>query len=330
MEYSALVNSRVRQEAQRCLRLYHEAHAHRARAAPPSPTVGADEATAPCRPCWRFYAGQTRALPGVEYVDDLLALGGETRRGNSVGAAWRSDVLEHRHDYVQWLFPLRERGVNGQAPLLTTSDAADMAADGLVMARVLQAFRMMLRFYGMCVTYTFPSTAPPTSSSSPPSTPAVAGDTRVRATLRRTADAAEWGAQYANLRRRAHNYLRISRILQFVGEVGLEPLKLGWLEFLVHEVVPTDAPLSGACHDSLFFWLETPYDAADRHRLQQLVVDLASRTSHGASQTSDASGPVVVVEGLVVPRSLDAARLEVRAAAATPVVDEAAPKRRRL
>lgn len=332
MEYSAIANARVRQEARRCFKTYHEAFQSRRQHSPtvtPAAAAAAAPSSLPPRtpanvisggPCFQFYRGELPARPGKELVDDLLAWGGEAAQSSPAASpTWDADQLERRHDYIQWCFPLRERGVNWQAPLLTSAEAAQMQADGLVMARVLQAFRMMLRFYGTHVTY---RAASPRRSGGPEA------PVTLTATLQRTPDVTEWRVQYDNLLCRSHNCLRISRMLQFAGEVGLESLKLGWLEYLAREVMAPHAPLrGGACRDSFFFWMETPYEASDRHRLQRLVEELVAA---GASGDASATvGPVVDTQPFTLPASLDMARVLAAAPGAT--TEEATPlKRRRL
>lgn len=302
MEYKALAGPRIRQEAQRCMRAYHEAYRQR-RLAPAANSASSLRASAPTSspgPCWRFFRGELPAAPGSEHVDDLLRYGGEDKSG-APGPQWSPGELERRHDYIQWLFPLRERGVNIRAPLLTTADADAMRGDGLVMARVLQALRVMLRFYGTSIVYT---TAQPDSKTT---RCASTGDgyVRLQAELRRTSKKEEWSAQYHNLACRSHNYLRISRILQFLGEVGLEPLKVGWLEYLAEEVIaaaPGQAVLA-PCRSSFFFWMETPYEEADRARLQKIVERLASEPA------APRDGPVVTVRDVLLPHDLEVSRL---------------------
>ncbi|KPA79312.1 hypothetical protein ABB37_05773 [Leptomonas pyrrhocoris] len=296
MEYKLLASPRIRQEAQRCLRAYHEAYQLRHQAAAAGAVSSSSSSShrpsnAQHGSCWKFYRGELPASPGNEHVDDLLAYGGESSNGR-VLPRWCPEELEYRHDYIQWLFPLRERGVNWLAPLLTTAEADEMQRDGLIMARVLQAFRMMLRFYGTDITYTT----------------SLAQEGRLEAQLRRTSNHTEWAARYENLVHHSHNCLRISRILQFLGEVGLEPLKLGWLQYLAQEVMrgstTAKAPLA-ACRGSFFFWMEIPFAAEDRARLQKLVEKFVS----SVAPPTPATGPVVVVKDLLLPSALDLSRV---------------------
>jgi hypothetical protein len=84
---------------------------------------------------WRFYSGE-----------------GTDHRGRSLNEilAWDDDALEDEHDFIQWLFPLTEpSGVNPHAPLLSPDEMRQFHQSAEVQARVLDAFRRMLGFYGL-------------------------------------------------------------------------------------------------------------------------------------------------------------------------------------
>lgn len=300
MDYSFLSSQgggRMRREAQQRLQPYHRAHQRRKKAAlsdgtcaeasrTNTATAAAITTTASTCPCWAFYRGYLPASPGKECVTDLLQWSG---MGAHAAPVWCPEVLERRHDYIQWLFPLRERGVNSLAPLLTDKDATKMVEDGIVMTRILSAVRMMLRFFGIQILLHVAEEVQSTAASS--------SSIYADATLQRTPSSAECQSRYANLCCRQHNCLRISRLLQFLGEMRLEPLKVGLLEYLLREVVDDSVgtPLAH-CKPSLFFWMEIPYEEEDRVRLQRLVVQLSA-----THQTSSSASPVVKVHRLQLP-----------------------------
>lgn len=320
--------------ARRALLSYHEAHAREVAALASDTHKGGKRERCgvprqpqptPSTPCYEFFTNQRRSVPGEETIEELLTLG--------EGEGWSPETLEGRHDYIQWLFPLRERGVNFSAPQLTSEDAAAIRKDGEAMANVLRGFRMMLRFFGTQLTL-WPD--------SPRRSAAAAGPT-MTAELRRTPDQEEFLWCYANLRRSSHNYLRISRILQFLGEVGLEKLKLAWLRFLLHEVVVPSAPATkdrlrgqpdrrprilrrladpdswdesededdaavvraaplGPCGYSLAtFWVETPFDEGDRRALMEEALSLLADPGVAGGGGVDDGGFSVRVGGLPIP-----------------------------
>ena len=64
--------------------------------------------------------------------------------------SWGDERLEAVHDYVQWLFPLRERsGFNPDAPLLDDAAVEAFRSDARLGERLRVSLRLMLRFYGL-------------------------------------------------------------------------------------------------------------------------------------------------------------------------------------
>jgi hypothetical protein len=64
--------------------------------------------------------------------------------------SWGHDRLEARHDFIQYLFPLRvPSGVVPSAPLVTDATAAAFAADPALRANLARALDAMLDFYGL-------------------------------------------------------------------------------------------------------------------------------------------------------------------------------------
>lgn len=129
----------------------------------------------------------------------------EFYRGNRVDTAGRTlrDVLnfnryqlEEVHDYIQWVFPLDvASGYNGKAPILSTAEIEAFQADTDVRSLVLEAFTMMLTFYGL-------------------RTETVDGQLHVvRAETFRQRSAA-W------ITRDNHNFLRLTRILSSMRLLG--------------------------------------------------------------------------------------------------------------
>jgi len=58
--------------------------------------------------------------------------------------------LEHTHDYIQWLFPIPEKGrFNGYAPLLTESAQIQFRQDDDLLTKQRDALDLMLKFFGL-------------------------------------------------------------------------------------------------------------------------------------------------------------------------------------
>lgn len=127
-----------------------------------------------------FYHG-TAEGPAGRRIQDVWAYGARD--------------LERRHDFIQWLFPLREGSrYNPDAPMLSPADEAAFRDDPALRQRLLHSLDLMLAFYGLrrdgeCVV---------------PADPDSIG-------------------QAAWLRPCDHNHLRLSRIVQSLALLGCRP-----------------------------------------------------------------------------------------------------------
>ena len=154
-----------------------------------------------------FYSGRATDFAG-RLIDDIWAMS--------------LDELEYNHDYIQWLFPLRERSaVQPRVPVL---DDATIRAFGSVELRdrLERSARVMARFYGLDV-----------------------GDRVVR----RAPDFED--------RRRVwltpgnHNFLRLTRILKSLTTFGHAALASAWLDALL-SIYDENAKIIGPT--TLQFW----------------------------------------------------------------------------
>lgn len=83
-------------------------------------------------------------------VVDFLTGAGPDGAGREIFAVLALDdpALEATHDFIQWLFPLRERsGANPDAPTLTAADVEAIRESGLAEAALAAATDRMAIFY---------------------------------------------------------------------------------------------------------------------------------------------------------------------------------------
>ncbi len=126
-----------------------------------------------------FYAGSAPDDRG-RYVYDIQG--------------WSDERLESVHDYIQWLFPLRERSAfNPQAPVLDDAAIAEFRARPELRQNLRTSFLRILRFYG----------------------------------FEEKREGIEQGSDFATrssnwLSPSNHNHLRITRILTSIRLLGLE------------------------------------------------------------------------------------------------------------
>lgn len=180
----------------------------------------------------KFYTGKIKSDPDGDFIDDIH----EDWWGNY-------NLLERHHGYIQWIFPIREDGMNWQAQALQLHEAEAIKADPKALDRVLRSYELMLDFYGMKLT------------------------DKQTGSMERSD---KWRDRFDNLSWSSHNYLRITRILKSLGEFGMEHLKKPWLQFMLHEALVTRklARTLNSCRD---YWIGTLKDDADREGLYEFI-----------------------------------------------------------
>ncbi|XP_055900227.1 uncharacterized protein LOC129921605 isoform X3 [Biomphalaria glabrata] len=181
---------------------------------------------------YKFYMGKIESQPNGDYIDKIHKY-------------WEKDYnrLEQHHGYIQWIFPIREESMNSLAQPLQLHEAEAIQKNPVAKARVLKSYKMMLGFYGMKLV------------------------DEERGTIQRAKNYREC---FENLTYHTHNYLRITRILKSLGELGYEHLKKPFLEFVLHEalVEKTLAPTLSSCEN---YWIGTIKNNADREELYTLI-----------------------------------------------------------
>uniref|UniRef100_A0A8C3RRP8 Opioid growth factor receptor n=1 Tax=Chelydra serpentina TaxID=8475 RepID=A0A8C3RRP8_CHESE len=126
--------------------------------------------------------------------------------------AWQEDyeTLEENHSYIQWLFPLRERGMNWRAKPLTCKEIQAFKQSKEVMQRFVRAYKLMLDFYGINL---------------------------IDQETGEVQKAENWRPRFRNLDRFSHNNLRITRILKCLGEMGYEHYQVRLVKFFLTETL---------------------------------------------------------------------------------------------
>uniref|UniRef100_A0A8C8HAD2 Opioid growth factor receptor (OGFr) conserved domain-containing protein n=1 Tax=Oncorhynchus tshawytscha TaxID=74940 RepID=A0A8C8HAD2_ONCTS len=118
--------------------------------------------------------------------------------------------LERVHSYIQWLFPLQERGMNYQAKELTKKEIEAFLEDETAKKRLVKSYKFMLDFYGIQL-----------SNDS-------TGEVR---------RANNWRDRFDNLDRHTHNNLRITRILKCLGILGFPHYQAQLVRFFQEETI---------------------------------------------------------------------------------------------
>jgi hypothetical protein len=136
--------------------------------------------------------------------------------------AYSDDELESIHDFIQWLFPLRERSqFNPDAPLLTAADIDEFRADPQLRDNLLRSFEVFLAFLGL------------------------------RFEGGRVTRAPDFDRKSDIWRHPNHNWLRITRVLTSTRLLGLEEPSRALFTFLKEL---RDGGRSGITDDTFRYW----------------------------------------------------------------------------
>ncbi|CAJ1084847.1 opioid growth factor receptor [Xyrichtys novacula] len=177
----------------------------------------------------QFYLNKFPSAPDDVYIESFLK-------------EWKNDYkrLERVHSYIQWLFPLREPGVNYMASELTKKEIEAFKKNEDAKKRLVESYELMLGFYG------------------------------IRLVNKETGEvkrADNWKERFGNLERNMHNNLRITRILKSLGELGFEHYQAPLVRFFLEETL-VKKTLSSVKRSVLDYFL---FAVLDKRKRQELV-----------------------------------------------------------
>ncbi|XP_063815352.1 opioid growth factor receptor-like [Pseudophryne corroboree] len=157
-------------------------------------------------------AGEPDYMPNLEFYQNKIEFKPNGLKIEKLLDYWKEDynTLESNHSYIQWLFPLQERGVNPHAVPLTMNEIEIMKKDEDITRRFLRSYKLMLGFYGISLQ-----------------------DEKTGEVAR----AENWKERFSNLDNRSHNNLRITRILKCLGELGYEHFQAPLVRFFLEETL---------------------------------------------------------------------------------------------
>lgn len=175
----------------------------------------------------RFYKNKIPFKPDGVYIEEVLN-------------KWKGDYekLEHNHTYIQWLFPLREQGLNFYAKELTTYEIEEFKKTKEAIRRFFLAYKMMLEFFGI----------------------------KLIDKNGNVARAVNWQERFQHLNESQHNYLRITRILKSLGELGYESFKSPLVKFILHEAL-VENTIPNIKQSALEYFVYTIRDRRERRKL---------------------------------------------------------------
>ncbi|XP_051832676.1 opioid growth factor receptor [Antechinus flavipes] len=176
----------------------------------------------------KFYKNEIAFLPNGYFIEEILK-------------NWKEDydILEDNHSYIQWLFPLRERGVNWHAKPLTLREIQEFKKSPEVMRRFVQAYELILGFYGIEL------------------------ENHKTGKVRK---AVNYQERFQNLNSHSHNNLRITRILKCLGEMGYEHYQVPLIRFFLEEILVNHC-LPSVKQSALDYFMFTVRNKKERRKL---------------------------------------------------------------
>jgi hypothetical protein len=194
------------------------------------------------------YNLHTRSRFIINYRTSILTFVGD--KIDVIHQTWKGKygLLEAHHGYIQWLFPIREDGLNSYAQQLQLHEANAIKNDPTLQNRIILSYELMLDFYGMKLV------------------------DRQTGKIER---AANWSSRFDHLNHSFHNYLRITRILKCLGEMGLEQYKLPFVMFVLKEIVE-NKQLTNCYESCVKYWAAVLRNEDDRKAIEAYLQQNAS------------------------------------------------------
>ncbi|KAB5536889.1 hypothetical protein PHYPO_G00112520 [Pangasianodon hypophthalmus] len=179
-------------------------------------------------PNLKFYKNDMRFRPDGVYIVDFHNY-------------WFGDYgrLEYVHSYIQWLFPIQEKGVNFDSRELSLKEIKLFRRDEEVKKKLLTSYKIMLDFYGIEL---------------------------VSEETGKVKRAVNWKERFANLNRNTHNNLRITRILKCLGLLGFRHYQAPLVHFFLEETLVEDT-LPRVKHSVLDYFMFAVLDKSERKKL---------------------------------------------------------------
>ncbi|PPQ76388.1 hypothetical protein CVT26_015377 [Gymnopilus dilepis] len=196
----------------------------------------------------------------LEFYSNNLRCRPDNRTIEEIHDKWfgEYDKLERKHGYIQWLFPIREYGMNYESQPLQVHEINAMKSDPVIIERIIESYKLMLDFYGMRL---------------------ISAETGL---VGRALPPRNSAARYYNLVRSSHNYLRISRILKCLSEMGLERLNAGFLLHVLNEQSEhNELNTRGICNSMDTWWANCLRNEAERSFIGELIRRVRSADENG-------------------------------------------------
>lgn len=173
---------------------------------------------------------------------------------------WAADFdrIKKHHGLIQWLFPIREKGANKEAQMLNPQEIRVFKNDVAIRRRVIKVYKFMLNYYGRKLV---------------------------------NAQTGEIARKVANnvtdkYLKNKHEFMRITRMLKFFGEIGFDRLQAPLCEHFLGEV--SQGNLKKVKPSLINFWLPVLRDVTKREELLYRAKHLGDAAGGSAAKKKPA------------------------------------------
>ena len=180
----------------------------------------------------KFYRNEIKSQPNGEFLENIH----KNWWGNY-------QTLEQNHSYIQWLFPIREEGMNDYSQPLMKHEREIMREDDEIRQKIIQSYRLMLDFYGFELM------------------------NETTGEIKRNSNYKE---RFENLNYYSHNCLRITRILKCLGEVNLQNLQFEFVYTILKEIFE-EKNLRNTKKSAITYWTFVVRDPDQRNSLLSYI-----------------------------------------------------------
>lgn len=198
----------------------------------------------------RFYRGEICMRPDGKTIDESIA-------------DWSGNyrALQQTSTHIQWWFPIRkDRGFNPYAEPLRLADVAVFRENEEMMARVLQTTTIMADFYGFELLSTESESGQRLFSMKP------------------SQKEGHFHARRSNILSAPHNFLWITRISKFLGELHEVSLQRAFVEGMVRGLIGNEHGLpqasrgaAEAARSVIKYLVPTIIDESSRYEVYELI-----------------------------------------------------------
>ncbi|XP_066528863.1 opioid growth factor receptor-like isoform X1 [Hoplias malabaricus] len=160
---------------------------------------------------------------------------------------WFGDYkrLERMYIYIQWLFPIQEKGINYDSYVLSSKEIMSFRKSEIMKKNLIKSYELMLDFYGIKL---------------------------INENTGEVCRAENWKERFENLNRNCQNCFGITRILKCLGILGFQHYQAPLVHFFL-QMTLGQGELPRVKQSVLDYFMFAVLDKSERKKLIQFAFD---------------------------------------------------------